>query len=225
MNIRLNILIALMVALVSLPVVAQDYRYEIGPALGISGYLGDVNTSNMYKHPGIVGGGIFRYNINSRWSVKANLLYASISGNSKDILSKFPDVEPYSFKSNLFDIGGQIEFNFLNFGLGAKYKNLKRVSPYMTVGVGGVLSTGSGKTGFSFVLPLGAGVKWRVKERLNLGFEFTMRKAFSDNLDGGLSDLYGIKHGMVKNTDWYSAAIFTVTFEFSKRCSKCHYIE
>ena len=57
-----------------------------------------------------------------------------------------------------------------------------------------------------------------------MGFEFTMRKSFGDKLDG-LSDLYGVKHSFAKNTEWYSLALFTVTWEFSKRCTKCHYVE
>lgn len=221
-----HILMLVAAVTLSLHAVAQDYRYEIGPALGISGYLGDVNNSNLFRHPGVAGGGVFRYNINSRWAVKANALYVGISGNSKDIKTQFPggDIE-YKFNSHLIDMGAQIEFHFLNFGMGARYKNLKRISPYMTVGLGGVLSFGNGNTAAGMVLPLGAGVKFRVKERLNLGFEFTMRKSFSDKIDGGLSDLTGISHGMAKNTDWYSVGMFTVTFEFSKRCSKCHYVE
>ena len=31
---------------------AQSYRYEIGAGLGMSGYLGDANKSNMFKNPG-----------------------------------------------------------------------------------------------------------------------------------------------------------------------------
>ncbi len=49
---------------------SQTYRYEIGPAVGVTGYLGDVNRSNMYKMPRVAGGGIFRYNLNTRFSFK-----------------------------------------------------------------------------------------------------------------------------------------------------------
>ena len=177
---------------------AQDYRYEVGPALGMSGYLGDVNNSNMWKHPGAAGGVVFRYIRNSRWAFKANLLYAGISGNSNDMATKLPDGAYYEFKSSLFDVGAQAEFNFFNFGIGG------------------------GSVAFS--LPLGIGVKYKIKERLNVGFEFTMRKSFGDKLDG-LSDLYGVKHTFAKNTEWYSMALFTLTWEFSKRCTKCHYVE
>lgn len=202
----------------------QEYRYEVGPTLGVSGYLGDINTSNMWKHPGIAAGAMFRYIHNSRWAFKANLTYTRLTGDSKDILSKFPQVEPYTFKSNLFDLGAQAEFNFLSFGSGPRYKNYKRLSPYMVAGLGMSLAVTNGKVGTALVLPLGAGLKFKVNERLNLGFEFTMRKAFGDNLDG-LGDLYGVPHGFAKNTDWYSLALFSVSYEFSKRCTKCHYVE
>ena len=185
---------------------AQEYRYEVGAALGVSGYIGDVNDGNMYTQPGIAGGGIFRYNMNSRFAVKANLLYVGLSGDSKHVDRKFPNNGHYEFKSSVIDLGGQAEFNFLNFGMGARYKNYKRISPYMVAGVGATMAFVDGQTNFTFNIPLGAGVKYRVK------------------IDG-LSDLNGVKHGFGKNTDWYSVAMFTVTFEFGKRCVKCHYVE
>jgi hypothetical protein len=57
-----------------------------------------------------------------------------------------------------------------------------------------------------------------------LGVEFTMRKAFGDKIDG-LSDLNGVKSSFAKNTDWYSLTMFTITYEFSKRCRTCHYVD
>jgi len=203
---------------------SQDYRYEIGPALGLSGYLGDVNRSNMYKMPRVAGGGIFRYNMNSRWAFKGNLFYVNLAGDSKNVESQFPHGEQYKFTAHVIDLGGQAEFNFFHFGDGPKYKNYKRISPYMVAGLGAEVSFTGGKAHLGFVIPLGVGVKYRLKERLNLGFEFTMRKSFSDRLDG-ITDLVGYNHGMAKNTDWYSVAAFTITYEFSKRCVKCHYIE
>lgn len=202
----------------------QEYRYEMGPAVGITGYLGEINNGNMYKMPRIAGGGIFRYNLNTRWAIKGNLLYVNLAGDSKNIESQFPLDEQYKFKAHVVDLGAQVEFNFFHFGQGARYKNYKRITPYMVAGLGAELSFVDGKTSFGAVLPLGAGVKFRLKERLNLGFEFTMRKSFSDKVDG-YSDLNGYKHGFAKNTDWYSVGMFTITYEFSKRCVKCHYIE
>ncbi len=203
---------------------AQDYRYEIGGGIGMSGYLGDANKSNFLKHPGVAGGAVFRYIIDRRWALKANMLAVSINGNSEDAGITYPDGATYEFNSMLYDFGAQMEFNFFNFGIGSKYMNLKRITPYLTVGIGGTVASYDGGSSFAINLPMGVGVKYKWKERLNLGLEFTMRKGFGDRLDG-LSDLNGIKSSFAKNTDWYSVFMFTITYEFSKRCKVCHYVD
>ena len=203
---------------------AQEYKYEVGPTLGMTGYLGEANNGNLFKHPSFTLGGNFRYIHNSRWAFKANLNYANIRGDSEQDESMYPDGENYTFTSNMIDLGFTAEFNFLNYGRGPMYKKLKPISPYMVAGVGFVFAICDGHNQASFTIPIGVGVKYKYKDRMNLGFEFTMRKEFSDRIDG-LSDLYGIKHSFAKNTDWYSFAEFTVGFEFGKRCIKCNYIE
>lgn len=202
---------------------AQEYRFEAGGALGMSGYLGDANNANLLKKPGYVAGGLFRYIINSRMALKANLLTAKISGNSANLANTYPDAQTYAFSSQLYDLGAQFEFNFLNYGIGSKYLKLKRFSPYLTLGVGATLATGDGDA-FTLNVPMGIGVKYKLSERLNIGLEFTMRKTFSDELDG-LKDLNGITSGFAKNTDWYSFTMISITYEFSKRCRTCHYVE
>ena len=202
---------------------AQEYRFEAGGAIGMSGYLGDANNANLLKKPGYVAGGLFRYIINSRMALKANLLTAKISGNSANLANTYPDAQTYAFSSQLYDLGAQFEFNFLNYGIGSKYLKLKRISPYLTLVVGATLATGDGDA-FTLNVPMGVGVKYKLGERLNIGLEFTMRKTFSDELDG-LKDLNGITSGFAKNTDWYSFTMISITYEFSKRCRTCHYVE
>ena len=213
-----------MLSLAMMPAMAQQYKYEVGPSLGMTGYLGESNNGNLFKHPSVTAGALFRYTHNSRWAFKANLNYANIRGNSMYDESWYPDGANYEFSSSLIDLGLTAEFNFLNFGKGPAYKKYKPISPYMVAGVGFVFSITNGHNNASFTIPLGIGVKYKFKDRLNLGFEFTMRKEFSDRIDGH-SDLFDIKHSFAKNTDWYSFAQFSVAYEFGKRCIKCNYIE
>lgn len=219
---RIIAIILAMSALATMSVAQETYRYEVGGGLGMSGYIGDAGGNPM-KHPGWAGGGIFRYVIDRRWSLKANLIVASISGRSDGI--SYPGGAVYEFNSTLYDVGAQMEFNFFNFGIGSKYMNLKRITPYLTVGIGATYATPDvGGNAFAIALPMGVGVKYKLKERLNLGLEFTMRKSFGDGLDG-LSDLNGIQHSFAKNTDWYSVLMVSVTYEFGKRCKVCHYVD
>lgn len=221
---RRAIAIIAMLAAIAINAMAQDYRFEIGAALGTTGYLGDVNRGNFLRNPGVSGGGVFRYLKDYRWAFKGSLNVATISGDSKNEKAAFAGGNTYSFSSTLIDLGAQVEFNFFNFGIGSKYKNLKRLTPYLTLGLGGTMASCSGSSAFAVNLPMGVGVKYKIKERLNMGAEFTMRKCFGDKIDG-LSDLNGLKSSFAKNTDWYSLIQVSVTWEFGKRCRVCHYVE
>ena len=222
--------VIILVILITLPFTfqlkAQDYKFEIGAGLGMSGYLGDMNRSNLFKHPGFAAGALFRYIIDYRWALKANLYTAGLSGNSADFSDVFPGGVTHKFNSQVYDLGAQMEFNFFNYGIGYTYKNLYRVTAYLVADIGGTLSACDGKTSMALSIPMGAGVKFKVKERLNLGFEFTMRKVFGDKVDNfSLDDFTGIKSSFMKNTDWYSLMMFSITYEFGKKCVQCHYVD
>lgn len=221
---RRTISILAILAAVTMQAAAQDYRFEIGGALGTSGYLGDVNKGNFMQEPGFAGGIVFRYIRDYRWAFKANLLTAGISGDSSNEDNLFPDGEQYEFSSQLYDLGLQAEFNFFNFGIGSKYKRLHRLTPYLVIGLGLTYASADGETSTTVNLPMGVGLKYKLRERWNIGAEFTMRKCFGDKIDG-LSDLNGIKHSFAKNTDWYSIIMVSVTYEFSKRCRTCMYVD
>jgi predicted porin len=137
-----------------------------------------------------------------------------------------PEGKEYSFSSQVYDLGARIEFNFFSYGIGETYKRLRRWTPYLVLGVGVTLASCDGNTAIGPNVPMGAGIKYKLKERLNLGLEFTMTKVFNDHVDGKeLSDLTTIKSSFVKNNDWYSRLTIGITYEFGKRCETCHYVE
>lgn len=203
-----------------------SYKFDVGVHGGMSGYLGDVNESNMFKHTGYTAGASFRYLPNSRMAIRTIFTTASLRGNSADFDDKFPNGENFSFSSQIYDLGVRYEFNFFNYGIGETYKRMRRWSPYIALGVGGTLATCEGDLAFAMNVPMAVGVKYKIMQRLNLGLEFSMTKVFGDNVDGAkLTDLYLIKSSMLKNTDWYSQIALSITYEFGKRCETCHYVD
>lgn len=223
---RLLVILLTLVALAAPRLQAQEetYRFDIGAQAGMAGYLGDA-SSNIFGHPGFSGGVSWRYLPDARWAVRALLNVMSLSGDTADMDDVLPGQAQYSFKSTAYDLGGRVEFNFFSYGIGESYKKLRRWSPYLTVGLGVTLATCGGESAFGVNIPMGAGIKYKLRERWNLGLEFTMTKVFSDHVDGELSDLYQIKSSFIKNTDWYSNISVSVTYEFGKRCSTCHYVD
>lgn len=203
----------------------ESFRFDMGAGLGMAGYLGDLNETNPFKHPGFTGDLAFRYRPDTRWAFRSVLALNTLSGNSADLASALPDNAVYDFKSTVVDISERVEFNFFSFGIGEIYKHLRRWSPYLALGIGVAIATCQGSTHAAFTLPMAVGVKYKVGPRLTAGLEFSMTKAFSDHFDGDIADLYHIKSSFLKNTDWYSRLAVSLSYEFGLRCPTCHYYD
>lgn len=204
----------------------ESYRYDIGVGMGMSGYLGDANESNLFKHPGFAANAGVRYLFDSRWAAKAQLSMATLSGNTADFENVLPCNAQYSFKSTVYDLSVKGEANFFAYGIGETYKRLRRWTPYLTVGIGLTMASSAGNTSAAFSIPMGVGFKYKLSRRLNLNAEFTMTKVFGDKIDSKeLTDLYQIKSSFLKNTDWFSTLTVGISYEFGARCATCHRID
>lgn len=202
----------------------EDYRFDMGAGLGMTGYLGDANTSNLYQNPSWNAELFLRYLFNPRLALKTNFYVGGLRGNSEQMTNVFPSGENYKFTTTFYELGEMFEFNFFEFGIGETYRKLKRLTPYITAGLSATMWSVEKKIFAGFTIPLGVGAKFKVNERMNLGLEFLMKKVFSDRLDGPqLADPLGIKSSFAKNTDWYSTITVTISYEFSKRCAVCNY--
>lgn len=162
----------------------EDYRFDMGAGVGMTGYLGDANTANLWTNPGWDLELLFRYIANPRWAFKTNFYTGNLSGDSSRMTNVFPGGENYKFSTNFYELGEMVEFNFFNYGMGESYRKLKRISPYIAAGIGVTLWSVEGKTGAAFNIPLGVGLKYKLSRRWNIGFEFLMKKTFTDRLDG-----------------------------------------
>ncbi|MDE5887588.1 MAG: outer membrane beta-barrel protein [Muribaculaceae bacterium] len=202
----------------------EDYRFDAGGGLGLTGYLGDANSANLWSHPSWDAQLLFRYIMNPRLALKTNLFAGGLSGNAANMDNVLPQGNDYKFSTTFYELEELVEFNFFNYGIGETYRKLKRFSPYICAGLGVTLWKVGGTGGAAFTIPLGFGVKYKPSRRVNLGLEFLMKKTFTDRLDGEfLDDPVGIKSSFMKNTDWFSTLTFTVSYEFSKRCAVCNY--
>ncbi len=224
-----QLFMTILLLMLSIPQIkAQDeaYKFDAGLQIGMDGYLGDANTSNIFHRPGFSAGLSFRYLANTRWTIRGVFTTASLNGDTADFDNVLPDNRSFSFKSTVYDLGARFEFNFLPYGIGETYKHLRRLSPYITAGIGASIATCDGQSTAAPTIPMGFGVKYKLKQRVNLGIEFTMTKIFSDKVDGeNLADPYGIKSSFLKNTDWFSNLSFSISYEFGKRCATCHYVD
>ncbi len=212
---------------ISQKTIAQEYKYEFGASAGTTFYMGDANKTKIFQNPGVAGGLFFRQNINFHWAIKGSLSGGTISGNSANSGYIFPHEKNASFNRILVDLGGQIEFNFFPYSDMYTYMNTKRYTPYIFTGAGATFATGN-KLFFNGYVPIGLGFKYKLKNRLNIGAEFSLKKLFGDDLDAPEKDAewsldapYGIKSSFLKNQDWYSITMIFITWDFGLRQDPC----
>ncbi|MGN0223418.1 MAG: DUF6089 family protein, partial [Muribaculaceae bacterium] len=140
---RRILLILTFVALAAAPKAAGQttnatapYKFDFGGSVGLSGYIGEANAANPFSSAGFTADLAARYIIDTRWAVRGALTYASLSGSTEGMANVLPGNAVYSFSSNVFDLSVRGEVNFFSFGIGETYKRLRRISPYLAVGVG-----------------------------------------------------------------------------------------
>ena len=209
-------------------VVAQEYKYEIGGMAGMSMYMGDANQTNFFQgwHPS--AGVVFRRNFDFRWAFKGDLLVGKGSGDTKNMQSLFPENSHATFDRSFYELGGHMEFNFFPYSDKFAYLNTSKIAPYLLAGLGLAFAPGDNQSFFGIHLPLGVGVKYKVKNRVNLGIEYSVRKLFQDNFDApntegfNLNNPYGFQTSWAKNNDWYSTLTFSITWDFGLNSAICN---
>jgi len=201
---------------------AQDepeYRLEIGGGIGAVTYLGDFN-GNLTKGMQPWGTVMAKYKINPRMAVGATLGYGRLKGSSDRVTTWYPQGH-YEFGTKMVDGGLRFEYNFWPYGTGREYRGAQRLTPYIVPGFGIAYHGGPDK-GIAVNLPLGAGIKYKIGDRLNLAAEWRMHFTLSDKLDG-VTDPYGIKSsGIFKNTDCFSILQMALTYDLWAKCKTCH---
>lgn len=201
----------------------DEYLMEIGGGVGMVSYQGDFNgkmTSGMQPAGAIV----WRRLLNPYMGFRVTGMMGKLKGDATRLETYYPDetTRAYSFDRSLTDVSVTYEYNFWPYGTGRDYRGAKRLTPFVFGGIGATYVSGGEKKVFTANVPIGLGIKYKLKERLNVGLEWSMHFSLSDELDG-IADPYGIKSsGAFKNTDCYSGLMLTLTYSFKSKCRTCN---
>lgn len=181
-------------------------KSSLGFMVGGSYYIGDLNQFKHFHRIQPSAALIYKYHVNSRIELRGTFSYARVEGFDKDYDDPYLKARNLSFRSDIFELAGGIEFNFLNYKLGNKKFFF---SPYMfieaaifrmdpvteykgewvhlqTIGTEGQNSTLTNKKEYSliqFAVPFGIGFKMNIGEKAAIAFEYGIRKTFTDYLD------------------------------------------
>ena len=207
---KTNYLILLFITVLANTAGAQHYDYvqqgEFGITAGAAHYFGDLNTRAAINRPKPALGIFFRKQFGNYVGVRINAHYAQLGYS--DIYSKndYQRTRNLSFNTNIWELAIQGDFNFFKFIPGDEDHLF---TPYVTLGIGvftydpyayldgkkeflrplgteGQLIGYKGRKSYStmaFCVPLGAGIKYNISEKMNLSFEISQRFTNTDYID------------------------------------------
>ncbi len=241
-------------------------RSELGVLLGGSYYIGDLNRFGHFNKTQLAGGLMFRYNIHSRAAFRSTFSYMSVKADDADAKAEQQQDRGLNFKSDIWEFANGVEFNYFPFQVGHKrYRGTMylfaeiavfrmnpktafegddiALQPLGTEGQGTSLTNANKYGLFQLAIPFGFGGRVSVGKRACLGFEFGVRKTFTDYLDdvkaGSYSD-YDVllaengpiaanlsnrsnsrfgQRGNASNKDWYFFTGASLTFTLGKPSS------
>jgi Domain of unknown function (DUF6089) len=199
---------------------------EVGLVFGGTTYQGDIVTKAAALIPQMrpMGGIFYRYHLTNRWALRAQFSVAQLNANEKKYAIASPDSfrqkRGVSFTTSFAElailpelrIASTTNLDFYAFGgLSGFYFN-PRVDynePNPIIGDKN-LDKAANYSRFSWTIPVGAGVRWFIKDQTSIGFELSGRKAATDFIDGlSLSASPSVK-------DYYFFANFTASTFFGK---------
>ena len=198
-----------------LPAAVSGQRHsDIGFMAAIPWYLGDIST--IVPQPNMIPpaiGPLLRYNFNKRSAMRAHAVFYTLSATGEVFNA---EVDP-PFQASFVDLGLDFEFNWW------PYRTARRrmkYSPYVSAGLGYSVNYDGGSVSHLY-LPFGGGFKANLGKRLSGGVEVSMRKNFTDLIDGVVN--VGSTDGgtPLGNNDWYFFSGLFLTykiFDFGEPC-------
>ena len=201
MRFRFYFFFFIVISLYSEDLKSQD-GFELGGWIGISNYFGDLNTNFNLSKPGLSAGINYRLLFNDRLAYKASLNYGSVRADDKNSSNPFEHERNLSFKSPIFDLTNQFEFNFMPYKHGT---STDYFTPYILIGLNifyynptaeldgkkynlreyGTEGQALGEEYFQFSsgFVTGGGIKWDINHKLSINIEASYRFIFTDYLD------------------------------------------
>lgn len=209
------------ILLLCVNVLYSQQNAEVGFYGGVSYYLGDINPKKMFYSSNVCVGALYRYNLNSRYAIRASMTFSDLSADDRDFDNLHQQSRLNSFSTEIVDFAMLLEFNFQDF-LMPKKSYTEKICPFVAVGLGYVSSVG---TSSSLTIPFALGAKIVLAPRWGASVEWSFRKTFTDNLDA-LSDPYKFnKNSLFYNNDWISSVGVSITYRIFPDDADCRFYD
>ena len=197
--------------------------HEIGIVAGGSNYIGDIGRENFIYPNNIMGGVLYKKNVNPRIALRGNFTYAKISDHDQDSKNQGRFDRGIHFSNSIKELAVGLEFNFFEYNLdNFQYTQ----SPYILVQFGAVNyrvvenETGSGQYEYSnkttFTMPIGIGFKTKLTGDFAMAVELRAQYTWQDDLDYNNKEIEALTFGNPNDNDWYILTGISFVYTFGR---------
>lgn len=206
-----------------MPFMMTGQSFEGGVSLGLMTYQGDLVDGFVELSETNLSYGIaLRAILTEKFSVRGGFIGGTLTGKDSNSSSPGRQARDFRFKSTLNEFHILGEWNFLSNSRSSSRGIVLRqnFTPYVFAGIGMIFfqpevfqgnvpdPEGTDYSTFNFSIPVGAGFKIGLDDRITISVEGGGRTAFSDHLDG-ISVL-----GNSDKNDWYFVGNVMITYTF-----------
>jgi hypothetical protein len=199
---------------------------ELGPFVGGSFYIGEINQSKVFHSPSLAYGVVFRHNFHERIAFRIEGIHTQLKASDSKSKYAYQIERNYSFTNKITDLAAGVEFNFLPYD--KNDQAIKYFTPYTYLGLSFLIAPENQKA-FTFAVPFGVGFKFAATKKISIGAEWTMRRTFTDFIDKIVEDnptsirtTYENKQRSYNyNKDWYSFAGVIITVQIFRNVNPC----
>jgi hypothetical protein len=192
-------------------------KNEVGAGIGGFNYAGDLMRGYHIENakPGILA--YYKRNLDNIFSVRGSLTGGILSGTDENPMDPFAANRQASFQTTIVELGGMLEYNFLDFK--GEHAGI-RWSPFMMVGISGFTFFGGdqdlqGSSRAQLAVPFGGGFKFAINPSLVVNVEVGIRKLFFDYIDGysdGDITIKNYQYGNKYDQDWYNFVGISISY-------------
>ena len=149
-----------------------------------------------------------RHRMSQRFYVNTSFSYGKLGGDDDLTLEFFRRYRNLNFKTNIYELSCNLEYAFVKDKTGARYRvkgvrghKAYELSMYGFIGIGGFYFNPKGEYNggwvklqplktenvhynrLQLVVPVGIGIKYGIDRRWSVGFQYGLRKTFTDYVD------------------------------------------
>ncbi|UMB59101.1 DUF6089 family protein [Lutibacter sp. A80] len=213
----------LLITFICITTTSISQIHEIGIMAGGSNYIGDIGSEKYINPNKLMGGLIYKWNVNPRISYRGTFTFSQLEANDKNSSNIARYNRGIKFTNSVKELAIGLEFNYFEYNLD-DFKKTK--TPYLLVEIAAfnykTIVDGTDDSNYeydsntSFAIPFGVGYKTKLFGDFAMAIELRARYTFVDNIDYNNNEIKSLQFGNPDSNDWYIFSGINLVYTFGR---------